>query len=397
VTQEAAPGHRVISASDGSLAEAETHLAIAPDGTIVVVWIAIAGLGAGIGYAVSKDGGATWTEPARLADSSGRESSDPVVAVDPQGNFYTTWISFRRGAGGNASDFVLYVAKLDAGSTTFGAPRSVDTFASGDKPWIAVTAAGTVMVTYMADVNGTSTLFAERSVDKGATWTRSTILSPTNGDGANFVIPCAPKTGTRLWATYLSIEGSGFGHRLRWSDDDGVTWPDGNTKYFADLSAAVPASCVARGSDVWVAYGRWRTLPSQREAPLDEVRVVHTTDGMTFTSNAKATDAKTAKVYLHDLAIDDPSGQLVLTYYGGDREGDGAGTLRRAVSNDRGVSWGASEAVVAPTIQFTVDRASLKWLGDYIGTAIVGNRYAVSYVDNTDRYMHVAFFQGPRP
>jgi hypothetical protein len=394
---DAAPSHRVISASNGSIAEAETHLAIAPDGTIVVVWIAIGGAGSSIGYAITRDGGATWTEPATMGDPNGRESSDPVVAADAQGNFYATWIAFRRDGGGNANDFVLYVAKLGAGASTFGAPKPVDTFPQGDKPWIAVTSANTVVVTYMADVGGVSTLFAQRSRDEGATWTRSTILSPTNGDAANFVVPCAPKTGTRLWATYLSIEGGSFGQRLRWSDDDGATWPDANTKYFADQASAVPAACAAKGSDVWIAYGRWKTMPTEREAPLDEARVVHTADGVTFLSNAKATDAKTAKVYLQDLAIDDASGELVLTYYGGDRDGDPAGTLRRTFSKDSGRTWSPSEPVVTPTVTFTADRGSLRWLGDYVGTAVRGDEYVVSYVDNTGRTMHIAFFKGARP
>jgi hypothetical protein len=397
VPPDAAPTHRVISTSTSSVAEAETHLAIAPDGSIAVVWIAI-GQGAGaIGYTLSRDGGGTWSNPGTMGDPDGRESSDPVVAVDAQGAFYATWISFLRGAGGNPSDFVLYVARLAPGASAFSTPVAVDTFTMGDKPWIVVTAAGTVLVTYMADVAGVSTLYAARSGDRGATWTKSTILAAPGGDSANFVVPCAPKTGARVWATYLSIEGNSFGQRLRWSDDDGATWPAANSKYFADQASAVPSACAARGSDVWVAYGRWRTFPSQREAPLDEARVVHTTDGVTFTRNVKATDDKTAKVYLQDLVVDDVTGDLVLTYYGGDKDGDPAGTLRRTFSKDKGATWAPSEPVVTPTVTFTADRGSLRWLGDYVGTFTRGSDYYVSYVDNTDRYMHIAFFKGVRP
>jgi len=81
-----------------------------------------------IGYVFSRDGGATWTAPKTTGDADGRESSDPVVAADPQGNFYVTWISFRRDGGGQPSDFVLYVAKAAAGQSTFGTPVEVDTF-----------------------------------------------------------------------------------------------------------------------------------------------------------------------------------------------------------------------------------------------------------------------------
>ena len=80
--------HQVISQSNLSALEAETHLAMAPDGTLASVWISLGGGGGSdIGYVFSTDSGTTWTKPKAVGDATGRESSDPVIAVRYPGQF----------------------------------------------------------------------------------------------------------------------------------------------------------------------------------------------------------------------------------------------------------------------------------------------------------------------
>jgi hypothetical protein len=385
--------HTVISKGASSGLEVETHLAAAPDGAMVSVWIALGGAGGSdIGYVFSRDGGATWTKPKATGDSTGRESSDPVVASDAQGNFYVTWIAFQRNGGAQPSDFVLYVAKAAAGQNTFGTPVAVDKFASGDKPWIAVTPNGTIVVTCMQDSGGSSVLNAHRSTNGGTTWTKSAIFTSAAGAQANFIVPCAPKTGTRLWATHLSVEGSGLLQRLHWSDDDGVTWPAANTKTYGVNSSITPATCVAKGSDVWIGYGQWTSNPASAEAPVDEYHVIHTNNGTTLT-DVVASDAKPKQQNLGSLALDETSGELALTYYAGDSDG-ATGNVRSVRSTDSGKTWSASKAVSADLL-FTADRASQKWLGDYIGTVLRNGSLYVTYGENQESFTHVAFSKTP--
>ncbi len=370
--------------------EVETHLAAAPDGAMCAAWISLGGGGTSdIGYVFSRDGGANWTTPLAVGDATGRDSSDPVVAVDGAGNFYVTWIAFRRSGGGQASDFVLYVAKAPAGQDKFNKPVSVDTFATGDKPWITVTAAGTILVTYMASgAGGGSVLYAQRSVNEGAAWTRSTIFTSTGGQ-ANFVVPCAPKAGTRIWAVHLTAEGSGgFGQRLHWSDDDGVTWPTANAKPFAMNSSIGPATCAAKGSDVWVGYGQWTKQPANQEAPVDEYRVMHTTNGTTL-DDVVASDDATLQQNLGAIAIEDATGELALTYYAGDKDG-ASGSVRSVRSKDAGKTWAKSKAVSA-NLMFTANRMSQRWLGDYMGTVLRGGALFTVYGENSGQFTHVAF------
>jgi len=381
--------HTIISKGGKSQIEVETHLAAAPDGAMVSVWISLGNVTSDIGYVFSRDGGATWTTPKAMGDSTGRESSDPVVASDPQGNFYATWISFVRSGGGQPSDFVLYVAKAAAGQNTFGAPVEVDTFSSGDKPWITVTAAGTVLITCMQSAaGGNSVLNAHRSTNGGGTWTKSPVFTSTGGDQANFIVPCAPKTGTRVWATHLSVEGSGLVQRLHWSDDDGVTWPAANTKTYGVNSSIIPATCVAKGADVWIGYGQWTSQPAGADSPVDEYHVIHTTNGTSIT-DVVASDTKTKLQNLGSLALDDATGELALTYYAGDTDGS-TGNVRSVRSGDNGKTWGVSKPVSADLL-FTADRASTKWLGDYLGSVLIGGSLFITYGENADGLTHVAF------
>lgn len=380
--------HQVISQSNLSVIEAETHLAVAPDGTLASAWISVAGNGGSdIGYVFSTDGGTTWTKPKLVGDASGRESSDPVIAVDPQGNFYVTWIAFQRDNMGNASDFVLYVSKAAAGQKTFATPVSVDTFASGDKPWITVTAAGTILVTCMQMSGSSAVLNAHRSTNGGTSWTKSPIFTSAAGSQANFIVPCAPKTGTRIWASHLSVENDLL-QRLHWSDDDGATWPAANTTTFGVNSSITPATCVAKGSDLWLAYGQWTAQPASADSPVDEYHVIHTTTGTNIT-DVLASDTKTKQQELGSLALDDATGELALSYYAGDAEGM-TGSVRSVRSTDGGKTWSASKAVSAD-LQFTSNRASQKWLGDYFGSALHGGALFLSYGENADSATHVAF------
>ena len=64
--------------------------------------------------------------------------------------------------------------------------------------------------------------------------------------------------------------------------------------------------------------------------------------------------------------------------------------VRSVRSGDNGKTWGVSKPVSAD-LTFTSDRGSAKWLGDYMGTVLIGGSLFVTYGENADGFTHVAF------
>jgi hypothetical protein len=356
--------------------DVETHLAAAPGGHLVSAWIAAAE--GAIGYAVSHDDGATWKQKLIPRDSIGREVSDPVIATDTQGNFYLTYLAFRRNAQGGAFDMKIRAHRLGWTEDEFGPSVDVDSSSTGgDKPWIAVTRAGTVVLTYMVDRGGqNSEERMARSTDQGATWQ---VVRVSSAPG-NFIVPCTSKTGDRVWATFIDFRTAQV--FLQWSDDDGQTWPSGNSRRISNNNVVVPPSCAAQGEEVWVAYPFVRNLQSQ-DQPADEYHVAHF-DGKTLTDTTAY--SKTVS-HLGQIIAEDLPGVLSLTLYTGAREGDRNGVLQRVRSKDGGTTWTA----ISKPLTFTTRRDNEQWLGDYVGTATVGGKFYASYGDNSSGFTKIAF------
>ncbi|MFT3772045.1 MAG: sialidase family protein [Minicystis sp.] len=387
----------IISTSTDSILEAETHVAVGANNVVVVAWIAEqAGGNSTNGYVFSTSGGASWTPVQQLASPNGLVASDPVLAFDQQNNCYMTWIGFQFNAQGNAYNMHVYVAKAPAGTTTFGAPVEIapaGTNVQFDKPWITVTNKNAVLVTYAK--TSTGGIYAARSADGGATWSNAVIVE--DGNFRNLVYPCVSKTNDRIWAAYHA--GGGIG--LRWSDDDGVTWPDANKSAVAaqgEQPAFDDPTCAADGNDVWISYGLSNDQFSGDASPkLHTVRVAHSPDGgSTVDFRVDAHDAAAAKLFMHPALVRATNGTLHLVYYAGQADQDAMGTFRRSSSTDGGHTWQASTVVRQP-ITYLGDRASPLWLGDYVGSAWSGGDLYMSYVDNAGMYSHIAFTKQAAP
>jgi hypothetical protein len=374
--------------------EVEDHMAVTKNGTVAVAWITRTETGGGIGYAISSDRGVTWGAPQAALIDKRRESSDPVLTSDGT-NIYLSWISFTRSGQGNATNMSFVVATLAAGESAFGAPVTVDTSPDGgDKPWLGVTKAGTVVLSYMSGNDASTTLKMARSSDQGATWSKATVQKVEG----NFIVPCVGYGSERVWAAYLDFA-AGAILNVRWSDDDGVTWPAANVKILTNLPVVQPPSCMARGSNVYVAFPYVSNLQSQ-EQPGDEYHVV-TFDGKGPVTEVRADDRATKASYLGLLVPEDLPNALSIVYYGGQRNPDPKGAVRINRSVDDGMTWGTSVAV-SPPLKFTTDRTSFDWLGDYLGASQIGNEVLVAYGDNSkliqgQNVTHISFVKVSRP
>jgi hypothetical protein len=389
----------LVSVSTQSVLEAETHVAAAPDGHVAVAWIAEQmGGNSTNGYVFSADGGNTWGPVSEVASPGGRVASDPVLAIDQQNNFYMTWIGFHFDTQGMPYDMHVYAATAPAGTGTFGAPVEVTTPAANDafdKPWITVTNKNTLLLTYAK--TSTGGIYAARSVDQGKTWSNAVIVE--NMAFRNLVFPCVPATGDRVWATYHA--GGGIG--LRWSDDDGVTWPDVNKTAVAAMGETPSfddPTCAAAGNEVWVSYGLTNdNIAGGASSPKSyAIKLAHSGDGgTTIDFRADAADTAVGKYFMHTQLAREAGGTLHLVYYAGQADMDTLGSFRRSASTDGGHTWGAS-VDVHKYVDFLQDRASPQWLGDYVGAWWMNNTLFMSYVDNGQgMYSHVAFAKAATP
>jgi hypothetical protein len=166
---------------------AEVEQAVAPPHYVYEAWI---GCG-GEGFARSVDGGAHFSAPITLPDSSG--SDDPAVAVAPDGTVYVSYLRYH-----NNHAYPVVATSFDHGATFTQAssliPHRVGNW--GDRDFIAAGRGGTVYVTWdygpsAADVKivcsptGScaygavdATAVVQKSTDHGKTWGPITPMQP---------------------------------------------------------------------------------------------------------------------------------------------------------------------------------------------------------------------------
>ena len=185
VPSAAAPITDVSSACPGPNAEVEQ--AVAPPHYVYEAWI---GCG-GEGFAWSADGGAHFSAPITLPDSSG--SDDPAVAVARDGTVYVSYLRYH-----NHYAYPVVATSFDHGATFTQVssliPHHVGNW--GDRDFIAAGLGGTVYVTWdygpsAADVkivcspSGScaysavdATAVVQKSTDHGKTWGPITPIQP---------------------------------------------------------------------------------------------------------------------------------------------------------------------------------------------------------------------------
>jgi hypothetical protein len=247
---------------------------------------------------------------------------------------------------------------------------------------------------YSEGPNTTSitSIVAARSPD-GSSFVRSVVA--TSPRFIDFEYPCPSATSDRFYVTH----GGAAGVQLRWSDDNGATWPAANvTAVFTDALVFGDPKCATAGDEVWVVDGT-HTLPFGMTAesfpPLDGIRVAHSPDrGQTIDRVAQAADSAAAMLFQRPVLVAEPSGALDLMYYAGQSDGDANGTYRWSRSSDHGATFAPSVVVHGP-VDFLTSRASTQWIGDYTGIAWSQGAIFTTYADNSSPSAHIAFYRAP--
>jgi hypothetical protein len=192
------------------------------------------------GYAVSTDGGITWTRaliPLLTTASGGTyvRATDPVAAVDLEGNIFLGTLGARQSSFSDGG--VVLTSRSTDGGHTFGAPVIVAAGSSAhelDKNWLAVNDypgtpnANRLAVTY-TDIAGNNSydLLASVSDDRGLTWSAPTLLRPHNTLINQATQPFFLPDGSLLVPYITAYNGTTFRIECTRSTDGGRTFAAG--------------------------------------------------------------------------------------------------------------------------------------------------------------------------
>ena len=383
--------------------EDETQVAVASDGTACVVWQGVEPQNQQpywMGYRFTSDGGKTWSAIGSVPPlPQGMVPSDPSVTVDSKDNFWFSFIGVHF-TGQNVDFTSPFVMKAPKGSTTFGAPVALTTDKEFyDHPKIIALPNDHLLVT-MAEVQFNPRGMAFRSND-GVNWTNSTIIPGGGNTFTNLFWPCT--TGARTYATFLDIVGNSVRVAVRSSDDEGASWTQKSTIVVTSTSNSILAisdsSCVAFGSDVWVAYPTTakRVQDPQKELEqVDNVWVIRSTDkGASFqNTSVGGADTTNDRVFLHPVLVREQSGALDLVMYGGIKLGDTATRVR--FTRAPNLIFFMTTTVFQP-LTYTVDRTAQDWLGDYMGATARNGFLDISFGVNSSGNTHISYARTKLP
>jgi hypothetical protein len=208
----------VISQGSCGQQDAEVEAAAWHD-DVYVAWICLVGHhGVGIGFARSADGGRTWSAPVVMPGSSG--GWDPAVAVAPDGTLYVSFM-----ASTSRRSYPVVDVSQDRGRTFPRSTRLVPALPGnfGDRDFIAAGASGVAYVTWdygpsAAKVRttcerGGSCSFAagdlniviQKSTDYGQHWGPPEHVSPGFPAGGADLAPLLIGPGGRVDVTYQAF------------------------------------------------------------------------------------------------------------------------------------------------------------------------------------------------
>ncbi len=345
-------------------------------------------------WAFSGDGGATWSGTFVPFDAnnvlhtddgfSWDANSDPVVAIDKQGNAYLATLYFD--ALGITNGYYVALGTATPTGVSFSSilpvatnPDLSTTFFE-DKPWLAVdnsnnaATTGTVHACWAHFVgNTTDWIVAARSVNHGVSWTPMLRISPAAQDGAVQGCQVAVGPDGAVYITYeLFFVGGKRQHLLAKSTDGGQTFsaPAAITPLFNELSFN---SSYRKNSFTSLAVNPltghvYAVYAAQSGRAGADVFFIRSTapGGTSFTAPVRINDNTKGQQFFPAVTADS-AGRIHAMWF--DTRNSGNNNARYDVfatySIDNGAHFGPNARVTSATI----DAASASFIGDYAGVA----------------------------
>jgi hypothetical protein len=242
----------------------EPAVAIAPDGTVHVLWADTTDSDRGpeIWHALSTDKGATYSKPTNVSRTLG-DAKSPSIACGPKGEVYLTWAD-KLAERGNPD--IFFSSSIDGGKTFAKATNLSKTPGVSADPDIATDEKGNIYVVW-ADTStrtGQWDIFYKMSRDKGETWDAQQDLAPTPGRSTQPAIFAKNKNVAVVWRDTTAHEAS---------PDIWLTLSSDEGKIFGaprDISNTLGMSC---SPDVTIAGGNVYAIWQEYEKGFERMKL----------------------------------------------------------------------------------------------------------------------------
>ena len=374
-----------------------------------------------LGVGVSNDGGRTWSRSFPVfshcagggADNGGdyERSSDPWVAVSPDGTAYVIAIAFNGVSLTPGSDTAVLVSRSTDGGMNWGPPTTLvleGDVAFHDKQTITADPIDSRFVYAVWDrvaIDNTGPTWFTRSVDGGETWEPARPIFDPGVDSqsiGNIIVVLPNGTLVNIY-TRIDIAGNGSTSAyldLIRSTDNGVIWStpiriaseltvgtvDPETGARVRDGTLVPTVAVAPDGKLYAAWQDSRFSNGNH----DSIAAAHSTDGgLTWSAPVRANGDPNVAAFLPALNVR-ADGMIGLSYFDLRSNTSDANTLYADIwlarSTDA-VNWEEGQ-VSGPFDLSKAPQASwgngLAWfLGDYQGLASSGSTFIPFYARTT--------------
>lgn len=409
--------------------DSDAALAVDGNGDWIAVWTSTTrfdGTGRGdedILFALSSDGGATWSDATPLNANAGADEGDdtsPVVAANASGHWVAAWTSTDGLGGRLGSDPDILFAVSTSGRRMWPEPAPLHSNAAEDPggvfPHLATDGRGTsIAIWYEQRSDAGVFAVVARSDDNGVTW-HTPIRLGRAGDYSAWGSPLTQiatdgkGTWIALWTAYHDydpvLKTSDADIMVSRSGDNGRTW-----------TAPAPVDTSGSGEANWDDYpslatdrvGNWLAAwtssqpePANNAIPDVEALVSRSTDnGRTWTAPS-AIDPNAASPFQRNrdvrvatngsgrwISVWKNSGVHFIPFAGGYWE-DSGGEVMAAVSDDGGATWSApidldpegSDYQYAPDV---MGDGAGNWIVAWNSWGILGRDWDIFFVRSIDQ------------
>jgi hypothetical protein len=352
------------------------------------------------GYAISTDGGTTFTHRRLPPPFEGQNLGSPSVSFGPDGEAYYARVILD-------SDDVssIGVSRSDDGGATFSDTVDAAIWVSypldlQDKPQLAVDRGtssphiGNVYVTWTAFVeNSYAVILFARSTDGGISFDPPWRLSPVDGAGVQSSHIAVAPNGT-IYVAFEDYHLSPGGITLMRSMDGGLSWAGPKTiATFTPIEILTGGGGVRASSYPVIAVDGKDTLhvawaAASPGTQLDRADIFYarsTNSGATFSSPKKLNDDGTVSTQAFPAISATADGKVAVTWSDrrNDPGNDGLTDIYMTVSSDSGVSFGKNFRITDQNWGYGPVESHLAshYHGEYDGLTSDGSNFYLSWSD----------------